>query len=216
MRPLNLASRPFRNERLPQVVLSVASVLVLALTVFHGRAIYRLLPGKTSELYREVNQLEEEGRRLRSDAARLRTVKPNPADAERWAALKELVDRRVFPWTRLFAVLEEVLPKGVRLVTIVPGNQKSGFEVELQAMARSSEEGLQMIEALQARPEFDDVRPESRGNQTDAGVPYRYSLKYNPAAAPPPQPSPSPAAEADPSPAAEAAPSPAAAPGEQR
>jgi Tfp pilus assembly protein PilN len=201
MRPLNLATRPFRNEGLPQVALSLATVILLAVSVLHGRAIYRLLPGQTSGLAKEVNVLEDEGRGLRQDASRLRNVKPSAADSARWSAIKELVDRRVFPWTRLFAALEEVLPKNVRLVNIAPSAHKTGFEVQLQAVARSSEDGYQMMEALENRPEFDNVRPESRGAQSEAGLPIEYTMKYNPAAAPPAPPSPSPAAEPTPGPA---------------
>ncbi|HEX6739793.1 MAG TPA: hypothetical protein VF310_16050, partial [Vicinamibacteria bacterium] len=85
MRPLNLATRPFRNEGLPQVALSLATVILLAVSVLHGRAIYRLLPGQTSGLAKEVNVLEDEGRRLRQDASRLRNVKPSATDAARWS-----------------------------------------------------------------------------------------------------------------------------------
>ena len=195
MKPLNLASEPFRNERLPQVVLGLGTVLVLAMTLIHARAIVRLLPRSTSKLAQEVSSMEEEGGRLRADAARLRNTKPNAADAARWAILKELVDRRVFSWTRLFGVLEESLPMGVRLVSITPKVERGQFAIGLSAVARSVEDGFEMIRILDERPEFDNVRPVGR-NATDQGIAFTYIMNYNASAAPPPKPSPSPSPEA--------------------
>jgi Tfp pilus assembly protein PilN len=208
MKPLNLATRPFRNEKLPQVLLGLASLLALAITALHARAIVRLLPGNTSKLAQEVASLEEDGRRLRQEASRLRSAKPDPKDAARWSALKDLVDQRVFSWTRLLAVLEESLPKGVRLVSISPKVRKGQFEVDLSTMCRSSPDTLELIATLEDRPEFDAVRPISR-RETEQGIAYDMALRYHPAASPPPRPPSSPAPEA---PAGEGAPS---APGEQ-
>jgi Tfp pilus assembly protein PilN len=201
MRPINLASRPFRNERLPKVLLMSASLLVFTLTVVHGFAAVRLLPGNTSKLSQEVNALEEEGRKLREEGTRLRSAKPDPADAARWAVLKDLVDRKVFSWTRLLAILEESLPKGVRLVTVSPRVSKGQFNLNVEAIARTSEDGYELIRVLEERPEFSAVIPSSR-TEKEGGVSFMYGMKYNPAAVPPPTPAPA------------ASPSPEAVPGE--
>jgi Tfp pilus assembly protein PilN len=210
MRPLNLASRPFRNEKLPKFGLAVASLLILLLSLYHVRTAFRLLPRNTSKLAEEVRGLEEQQQALRADASRLRTTKPNPADAARWVILKELVDRKVFSWTRLFAVLEESLPMGVRLVSVQPAVQKGQFLLELDAVAQSVEDGLEMIGALEARPEFENVRPVRR-LLNDQGVMFSYSMSYNP----PPLPSPTPAPSASPSATPAETPPPGAASGEQ-
>ena len=219
MRPLNLASRPFRNERLPKVLLAYASLMVFALTVFHGFAIARLLPGSTSKLAQEVNALEEEGRKLRDETSRLRSAKPDPADAARWAILKELVDRKVFSWTRLLSILEELLPESVRLVNVSPQVSKGQFELKLRAVVTSDEDSYELMRALEERPEFMGVSPQVRSqSQGDQVITYTYTMKYNPAAAPPPSPSPSPEAVPSEAPPAGEAPAgeapPATRPGE--
>jgi len=208
MRPLNLASRPFRNERLPKVLLAAGSLMVLLLTLFHALAIIRLLPGRTSKLAHEVNTLEEEGRKLRADATRLRSTKPNPEDAARWAILKDLVDRRVFSWTRLLSILEESMPRGVRLASVSPKVERGIFLLELHAIARTSEDGYELMRALEERPELDAVTPRSRDENDQGVITFRYSMKYNPAASPPPTPEPAPTASP------EAAPSEVPPPGE--
>jgi hypothetical protein len=196
MRTLNLASRPFRNETLPKIGLTLASVLTLVLSLSHVRAIRRVLPRNTSQLSVEVSGLEEEGRRLREDGSRLRSAKADPVEAARWAILKDLVDRRVFPWTRLLAVLEESLPIGVRLVSVAPKVERGQFLLELVAVARSSEDGFEFIRALEERPEFSDVFPKRR-LENEQGVTFDYVLRYDPSAAPPPTPAPSPSPEAE-------------------
>jgi Tfp pilus assembly protein PilN len=208
MKPLNLATRPFRNEKLPQVLLGLASLLALAITALHARAIVRLLPGNTSKLAQEVTGLEEDGRRLRQEASRLRSTKPDPRDTARWSILKDLVDQRVFSWTRLLAVLEESLPKGVRLVSVSPKVRKGQFEIELATLARSSEDTRELLTMLEDRPEFEGTTPR-RLTKTDDGIAFDVALRYLPTASPPPRPSPSPSPEA---PAGEGA---ASVPGEQ-
>jgi Tfp pilus assembly protein PilN len=120
VKPANLARRPFRNERLPNLLFALAGVAVLALTVRHGLIIRALMPGQTSALHAEVTQLEKKSQRLRAEQAGLRDLAPDPRALARWVLVKDLVDRRAFSWTGLFARLEALLPEGARLVSVAP------------------------------------------------------------------------------------------------
>ena len=71
--------------------------------------------------------------------------------------MSNLVDRRAFSWTDLLARLEQVLPPGVHLVSIAPTIQKGQVALEFEAIARTTEEGLELVKALQARKDFADV-----------------------------------------------------------
>ena len=95
-RPLNLASRPFRNERLPTVLLAVGCVALLGLGVRHALAARDLLPERTAGVDGELVALEEEVARLRSEAARLRTRSASTEALREWAVVRDLVDRRAF------------------------------------------------------------------------------------------------------------------------
>lgn len=181
MRPLNLATQPFRNETLPAVVLALAALLLFGVTVQHALTLRRLLPARTSDAHRRVAELEAEAARLRAEARTQRVERPEAKMLTQWTLLKELVDRRAFSWTGLFAVFEQALPPGVRLLTISPRLQKGVILIEVTAATRSYEDGLEMIRTLEDRPEFADVFPLSRDAEEDAR--FRYTMRYLPPAA---------------------------------
>lgn len=183
MRPLNLASQPFRNETLPAVLILLGGLLLAGLTVQHALTIRRLLPARTSAAHQQAAALEEEAGRLRSEARDLRVPRPEAPVIAQWVLLKELVDRRAFSWTGLFAVLEQVLPYGVRMLSIAPRVEKDVVTIELDAATRSYEQGLELIRMLEDRPEFAQVFPVSRGDEEESR--FRYTMRYLPQAAPP-------------------------------
>lgn len=183
--PINLAARPFRNERLPALLFALGLVVLAGVTVQHGVVIRHLLPDRTSALHAEAAALEKQVAELRADGARLRGPGPDKLALERWTRLKELVDRRTFAWTGLMARLEGVLPRGVRLVSIQPGWENGDLKLALDAVALDSEAGFALVKALDERPDFEDVYPLSKDDGPEAGeVRFRYSMRYKPSAAP--------------------------------
>ena len=216
IRQLNLATRPFRNERLPSLLIALGFVLVGAVTLKHAVVAHRLLPSRTSGLARQVQDLEDERGRLADEASRLRGPRAEPAAVAQWAALTALVDRRAFSWSRLFGVLEDVLPPGVRLTAIQPKIERDrSIVVDLTMLTRTNEDALLMIRTLQERPEFENVLPESRDTH-EAVETFHVSMNYRPDRAPSPSPSPSPEPSTSPapspSPSAAGSPAPSAGP----
>jgi Tfp pilus assembly protein PilN len=179
VRPLNLASEPFRNERLPVLALAVAALAVLALTLQHALILSELRPARTSGTRREAAALDAESARLREEARSPRPARPEPAGLAEWSLIKDLVDRRAFSWTLLFAHLESVLPEGVRLISIAPSVRKGEVLIDVAAVARSSEQAREFVHRLEGREEFDDVylREEGEGGEV------RFTMKYRPALA---------------------------------
>ncbi len=155
MAPLNLARQPFRNERLPTLLLAIGTLALVLATARHATVGWELLPGRARDVSRELAEVESEAQRLRAEAASLRDVSASPATIAEWAAVKTLVDRRAFSWTGLFAALEGALPPGVRLVSIQPTDTASGAELTLSAQGRTSDDALALLQALQAHPEFE-------------------------------------------------------------
>jgi len=176
MRPANLARRPFRNERLPNLLFALAVLAVVVLTVRHAFVVRALLPGRTSALHDEVMRLEEEEAQLRSEQASLRGVAPEPKALARWLVVKDLVDRRAFSWTNLFARLEERIPDGARLVSIAPRVNRGEILLDVQAVVRSPEVGWQFMRTLEEGGDFDDVFPLSEG----AAGEFHYTMRYRP------------------------------------
>jgi Tfp pilus assembly protein PilN len=176
MRPANLARRPFRNERLPNLLFALAVLAVVVITVRHAFVVRALLPGRTSALHDEVMRLEEEAAQLRSEQASLRGVAPEPKALARWLVVKDLVDRRAFSWTNLFARLEERIPDGARLVSIAPRVNRGEILLDVQAVVRSPEVGWQFMRTLEEGGDFDDVFPLSEG----AAGEFHYTMRYRP------------------------------------
>jgi Tfp pilus assembly protein PilN len=182
---LNLASRPFRNERLPTLLLTLAGVALAAVTARHALLVRSVLPDRTSAAHREAATLETELRELRAVAGKVKVEEPDANSAKEWAALKELVDRRSFSWTWLFGLLERVLPRGVRLVSVTPGVVKGQMTLELVATAETMADGLEFIQALEARGEFAAVYPTARSTDEE-GVSFRLTMRLLPRIPPTP------------------------------
>jgi Tfp pilus assembly protein PilN len=179
VRALNLAQRPFRNERLALRVFAAAAAVLIAITVWHAVVIRNLLPARTSERHREVEALEAEATKLREQARTLKTEAPPASTLAQWNLVKELVDRRAFSWTGLFARLEQLIPEGVRLTSISPSLRKGQVELEVEAAVRSREAGWEFVRVLEDGGDFHNVYPKSEN-----GNAFRYGIRYRPQKSP--------------------------------
>ncbi len=181
MADLNLASRPARNETLPSLGFYVGLVVLLALSVEHGFVVRGLMPDRTSARRAAVARLQAEAASIRSRAAALRSPAPDKAVVARWAALKDLVDKRTFSWTKLLSRLESLIPEGVRITSIAPTVEKGTIKLDLVVEAQSYDEGLVLLQRLQQRAAFRDARPVSAAAREDVSE-YHYTMLYDPAA----------------------------------
>jgi len=153
--PLNLARRPFRNERLPTLVVAAACLALAAATARHALVARDLAPGRARDVASEVVAMEREIGTLRAESAELRQLAAPPEALKEWAAVKRLVDRRAFSWTGLFAALEQALPPGVKLVSVSPAEEEGQTELALAAVGRSNEDALALMASLQSHEEFE-------------------------------------------------------------
>jgi hypothetical protein len=178
--PLNLASRPFRNERLPALALWAAIAVLVGLGSKQGFVVADLLSPRSAELEREVRALDAEAERLRAERATLAPPRPDAKTVQQWALVGNLVDRRAFSWTGLLGRLEEVLPAGVHLVSIAPVIEEGEVRLAFTAVARTREDALQFVKALQARKDFADVFPTGLDDKQDSGHELGIELRYVP------------------------------------
>jgi type IV pilus assembly protein PilN len=179
--PLNLASRPFRNERLPRLLLGAAWVAVLALTAIHALLVRELLPERTSARHVEAQQLED---MLRTTAARVAASKADVSleNLKLWSALKAIVDGRTFSWTLLLGDLEQVVPPGIRIASLNPQQKDGRTLLKLEALVRKPEESLDFLHALELRPQFSLVYP-LNVSEDNLGLRHvNYSMLYEPQA----------------------------------
>ena len=183
MRPaLNLASRPFRNERLPALLVALSAVALALVTLRHAFVLKDLLPGRVSALDREALGLERELAELRDEEGRLRAPRPDPERLSQWKALRGLVDQRAFSWTTLLASLEDLLPQGVRLVSITPLVKDGRVTLDVIGVARRFEDRNQLLRALDESPEFEDVFLRT-ASDSDRGEEFTCTARYLPGVA---------------------------------
>jgi Tfp pilus assembly protein PilN len=211
VRTLNLASRPFRNERLPNLLSVAALGATLVVSAWHLSVARDVLPDRTSDLVQKLTDLEGESGRLRTEDASLRALRPEKVALAEWKRVKDLVDQRVFSWSGLFAVLEETLPDGVRLRSLEPSVKDGEVTLAMTANARTHEEMMQMLSALEDRAEFAGVDPTDRNTLDDGSIDFqcrikRYVARATPAkaAVPPPTVEPTDAAGPPPAPSTQA------------
>jgi Tfp pilus assembly protein PilN len=155
----NLARRPFRNERLPWVLALVIFLSAVAISVGHARLLSRLLAGDEANTVRLVRADEARIAELETAIPKEPPLKLEAAELARLRALKQLVDRRVFPWRRLLAELEDTLSDEVRLTRITPTPKQGigGMLIELTGEARSKDAAFSLAEALDASPAFSNA-----------------------------------------------------------
>ena len=156
----NLSTRPFYNVRAVQVVLGVLGAIVVAVTLFNVLQIVRLTTSQRS-LGARAAQAEDEAAQLRAEAARIR-AQINPQELEVVAAAareaNNIIDRRAFSWTELFAQFEATLPPDVRITAIRPRLEREGdFVVAVGVEARRAEDLDAFIEALEKTGAFRNV-----------------------------------------------------------
>jgi Tfp pilus assembly protein PilN len=163
--PLNLATRPVRNERLPALLFLLAAFALLLVTVQHAVIASRLLPRRSNALREEVASLEKELEQLENEGASLRRITVNPEQKTEWTVLKGLVDRRTFWWSRLLAVLEQIMPREARLTSVAPHLKENTYELELSVRLQNANAGYEFMRTLERRPEFSDVRLKTKDEQ---------------------------------------------------
>lgn len=145
---LNLASRPFRNRTLPwtaAVVVSAASLLALVY-VF----------SEASRARAEADVAEQQTMRLRAEKAaledRAKQITQEIPEEQRATlrAAHEIVDRKTFSWSQLFADLEASLPSSVRVsrINVRDVTQRGGLtraELDMALVGRTPTDVTGMI-----------------------------------------------------------------------
>lgn len=157
--PLNLASKPFFNNRK-----FYAATLLLGL-VFAGLSATNLLlylahRSQSLRLNRELaNQTSEAGRlELEQQEIWARLQRPETEDFLNLVDyLNPLIARRTFSWTRFLNRLENLVPHQVQIVAITPRIAETEIVVEIFCNARTGADYIEFISRLEADADFYQV-----------------------------------------------------------
>lgn len=189
---LNLATHPFTNRRLVNSGLSALVLLCVGLTV-HLAGELRLARVRQEAMATRLRVQEQQIARLRRRIPP--PVTPDQLSSEERELLEAaavLIERRVFPWSKLLGDLESNLGKDVRLVHINvaledvsqidplrPGT--APMEVSMQLIGRRLDDVLETIKALRATGRFSHFRPrKQRPVEGTQEVEYEIEMTYRP------------------------------------
>lgn len=157
----NLATAPLENNRrfiVGSALLGTISLVALALLSVHAVRARRV----NRETRADITTLEDQIRGAQAQQERLRAVFRNPRTVElmeRSEFLNRLIEERTFPWTKMFADLERILPPGVRVISISPQMDKDGsVKVVLVIGAANDEQKDKFVQSITASPVFSNVQ----------------------------------------------------------
>lgn len=174
---MNLATRPFYNDRAVHLVLGVLGLAVVA--VLAAGAVRLVELSRTQRaLTLEADAAERETAAVSNRTARLEREMPGDALAALAAAAEEvnrLVERRLFSWTAFFNVIERTLPAGVMLTAVRPDTDEEGTSVDLAVVGRTVADVEDFIRRLEESGVLADVLAR-QGERNDEGM-YRAQLR---------------------------------------
>ena len=160
----NLATRPFYNERVVQLLLVLAGVIVIALTAFNISRILSLSNQNTG-LASRVSSERAEAERLRAEAAAIRRG-INQAELKTIVTAAQeanmLIDQRTFSWTEFFNHIEKTLPPDVMLTEVKPSFHEDETIISMAVLGRRAEDVDDFIVKLENTGAFDQVLPKLR------------------------------------------------------
>ncbi len=187
---LNLSTRPFPAYQLKTILFTIAAIVLIALSAWqaYGFMHYSQLAG---QIRGEARNSEVESEALSRRLADLDSRLNRP---EAMAKLNEIeffnniIARKTLSWTRLFAVLEDLTPENVRLISLRPNFEKDGgILIHFEVSARSIPDVKEYIEALQSTPLFTDVivtheqkKQSATGAPPGTDVDVAFNAKYRP------------------------------------
>jgi len=159
MLKINLATRPFYNERAIDTVLLLLGTGALVLLVVGGRTVFQL-----SNTYADVVKTAERseaqaGTVAQETVALNQSVSEDELEALRLSASEanRLIDQRVFSWTELFNVIEQTLPDRVMLTGLRPTGTSGSMTLTIGVIGERVTDIEQFIEDLEATGSVDNV-----------------------------------------------------------
>jgi type IV pilus assembly protein PilN len=169
---LNLATSPLLSNRrftagaLALGLLGVVAFFLLswhAYTVWNGERVSRV---RENALENQIASLQQRRQNLSSFFDQPETI----TRRQRAAYLNALIQQRAFPWIRIFTDLEEILPEGVRVVSIEPKLVNDSVQLKFVVGALTDESKLKFLKTLEASPEFSHIQllNESSSGRGDA------------------------------------------------
>jgi hypothetical protein len=187
---LNLSTRPFPAYRVTSLALLLFFVAISGVTVWQVYS-FRHYSSLVKNIRDKEKAAREEKGLLANTLNDLGTRLDRPVTKDKLTEidfLNNLIVRKHFSWTTVFANLEGVIPDNVHLSTVAPEILKDKVALHMEIICRSISDESEFIRRLQASPVFQDVvvsREESKGTGGSGDVGVDLTVSYFPEKAAP-------------------------------
>jgi len=178
--PINLATEPFRRDR---PILVATAALALLFTILLGFEVKTIVSQRQegAVIHVTIGHLNTQLRGITNEQAKLNALLRRPENAEvmeRSLFLNSLIDRKAISWTKLFADLEKVVPYNVRLVSVRLPEVDTDNRVLLDMVVGAKErpELLELVQHLEAAPQFGETNVQSSTPPSQTDPLYRYHV----------------------------------------
>jgi Tfp pilus assembly protein PilN len=157
---LNLSTQPFPAYRVSNAALVCALVVLAAVSVWQATGFMRY-----SEMARSITGEEQdirvEAEALAKRVAELESRLDRPESAARLneiGFLNHLILRKHLSWTKLFGILEGMVPENVHFTTLTPDIGPNGaVTLSLGVRARSMADMKEFLQRVERSPQFENV-----------------------------------------------------------
>ena len=184
---LNLASKPFSNRSLPWAVTALVVLVSLLAFVFIIRATGQAAK-QANAVQTDINALKQQEQSFRFQAQAVQNSL-TPAQLQTLGAAHELVDRKRFSWSRLFADLESALPGSVRVTRIsvrdvAASGDQTLAELDLTVVSKMPATITDMIAEMDRAGVFQaELRSQNlQKGRGESGTEYELYVRYRPRA----------------------------------
>ena len=178
---LNLASRPFRNNRaIGRALVSVGALLLLATVAnlyvfFTYRSSYAQLQSDRRVEHTRLEALEGKERRL----AREIESRDFAMLYRRGRFAGGVILQQDFSWTRLFNKLEDLMPNEIMMTSIRPNITADGIVIRVEGRAKNQPAFLTLQERLLEDPSYTNVFPSSERKINPRMTDINFTLNFD-------------------------------------
>jgi len=153
---INLASRPYQDERRFYRNWGLALAAMILLTAFMVFVSVRHHVNSQKQ-WTQAREAEAKLAELKKEEAQARQILAQPENRgtrDRSYFLNAAIMRKSFSWTRLMEDMEKVMPAGLRIVAIAPGVDRNHFVLRLQVEGEKRETAVELAQNMEKSAHF--------------------------------------------------------------
>lgn len=171
---VNLATRPYEDTR--QFWLrwgtGVALVAIITLGLVAQSAISWYYARQDQQMINLMRAQIASRDQERQQAQAFLNRPENRTVRDRSQFLNELIERKAFSWTQVFAELERVMPARLHVVSIHPEmDDNNQLEIKLVVAGESSDRALDLVRRMEQSPRFRQPQITAQNTQTASQTP---------------------------------------------